>query len=191
MPGEGSGAQGQPKPGNNPQLVLLTHSALPSSHKETGRICVWLSLFQELFNEAANSSSQNLKREPFYPEMCLIEAAVKYPGGNPREVCLLAKILLFHFFSLFEQPPAFPLCKGLSNVEWHRSLPRHFMAGGMGPRPHFPGEEVEVQTGPTISRPRFTVRLPAPQAGIFHWCCWSFLKESAPSFHLIWPPSFH
>lgn len=58
--------------------------------------------------------------------MCLIEAAIKYPGSKPREEYPSAKILLFLFFFLFEdsppsQPtaPLSPLCKGLSNVDQH------------------------------------------------------------------------
>lgn len=67
---------------------------------------MWLRLFQELFNEGANWSLLNLERKSSYPEMCLLEAAIKYPGQkpNPREEHLLAEILLFLFFFLFEDP---------------------------------------------------------------------------------------
>jgi len=89
---------------NNPWLALLTSSSLASSHKGTGRLWAWLGLLQELFKGTADPSLQNRKHKPFYPKICLIEAAIKYLWEG-----LLAKILHLLFFppsiSLLLSPP--------------------------------------------------------------------------------------
>lgn len=90
---------------------------------------VTVGLAQELFNETADPSLQNRKHKPFYPKMCLIEAAIKYPWE-----CLLAKILhLLFFFSCFPHP-----CKDLSKMVQRGFSPRHFLAGRMKLCSHFP-----------------------------------------------------
>lgn len=88
---------------NNPWLALLTSSSLASSHKGTGRLWAWLGLLQELFKGTADPSLQNRKHKPFYPKICLIEAAIKYLWEG-----LLAKILHLLFFPPLYFSSAFP-----------------------------------------------------------------------------------
>ena len=69
----------------------------------TGRLWAWLGLLQELFKGTADPSLQNRKHKPFYPKICLIEAAIKYPWED-----LLAKILHLLFPPPLYFSSAFP-----------------------------------------------------------------------------------
>lgn len=72
--------------------------SVASPHQETRRVWVWLDLFQVLFKVVTAES----ETQPFYPEMCLIEAAIKCPGDTQGRSVSWLKFCFFIFL-----PPCF------------------------------------------------------------------------------------
>ena len=181
-------AQGLPKAWdqNNPWLALLTGSSLASSHKGTRRLWAWLGLLQELFKGPADPSLQNRKHKPFYPKMCLIEAAIKYPWEG-----LLAKILHLLFFPPSISLLLFPHLQRPFKDEAAWILTQVLPGCQDETLFQFSSEEVEV------GHVTFS---PDSQGGfLLHtWGSFTCAAEisstnqppPSPSFHIIWLPSF-
>lgn len=128
-------------------------------------------------------SSQNLKHEPFYPEMCLTEAAIKCLGEIKGGVSWLTFWVFFFPPCLNSPLLSRPFAKDYLRwngvypylrTSWLTQMP------WLGLCPLFTGKEAEMQRGLVTFGHRCPLWLPPSWPEILTTYCWSFLEGPAP-----------